>query len=463
MMFKTATTLSRTLRILFLLSLLATSGWLHAEDWVYLIRPGETVGSIWERFVSDAVTPKQILDYNQIENDRNIPVGTQIRIPLEWLKQAPAAAKILFLRGEATLYRQGADEAVALTQEDSLELGDRVVTGPYSVLSILFADGSRLLLGPGSEVSLDTLSAYAESGMVDTRLRVQRGRVESRVKPFKGSGSRFEIHTPAAVTMVRGTGFRVNVEGDSGLTRSEVFEGGVKVAAEGEEITVEEGYGTRIEPGKPPEPPTKLLDPPDLSAVPETIQEGELALEWSPLEGAESYWVQLMAGEPADTVLKARKVELPREDLTGIEPGEYRLLVSGIDRKGLEGLSAQRAFEITPAPEPTPTPEPPPVPEPPPPEPPPAESPSPNLEPPSIGPGWIDLNWGEAEGAWIYRLLIARDRTFSQPLLERLSSRRRLRLPMPRPGRYYVRVDALFEDDGQESHSMIYRLEIPWH
>ncbi|MEN8166963.1 MAG: FecR domain-containing protein [Pseudomonadota bacterium] len=442
---------------LFLLLLLFLPALLQADDFVYRIRPGETLSGISARFLKPEITPTQLQAHNNIEKDRTIPIGTEIRIPLEWLQQAPAAAQVVFLRGEATLFRGGLESILQQGTQDLLLVGDRLLTGPSGVISIRFANGSRLLMGPKSEVTLDTLSSFGETGMIDTRLRIQRGRVESRVKPLQGSGSRYEIHTPAAVTMVRGTGFRVGVEADSGLTRNEVFEGGVAVSAAGETQEVAAGFGTLIEPGGVPAPPSRLLDPPDLSGLPAQVDAGSLKLSWQPLEEAIYYRVKLLLADQADAVLSEARVDQASHAFADLTAGSYLFQVRGIDALGLEGLNAEHGLLVNerlaetvqePEPEPEPVPQPPLL-------------LSPKLEPPRFGPGWMEFRWSRVADAWGYRLLLARDTDFQDPLFERIGSNPRLVIPIYWQGRLYVRVDALFKAEDQESHSGLYRIELP--
>ena len=433
--------------LLILLALLFLPGLASAEEWVYRIRPGENLSVISARYLLPEITPAQLQSHNNIEEDREIPIGTEIRIPLGWLQQAPAGVQIVFLRGEVALFRDGLVDSQPLRIDDKLNAGDRVVTGPYAVLSLEFADGSRLLLGPESEVGLDTVSAFGETGMVDTRLRVQRGRVENRVRPLEGEGSRYEIHTPAAVTMVRGTGFRVGVEAATGLTRNEVFEGGVAVSAGGETLVVEAGFGTLIEPGKAPTPPRKLLDAPDLSGLPRQVDAGDVDLTWPVLDGAVEYRLKLLEAEQDDAVLVDARASMPNYQFAGLSGGRYRLHLRGIDELGLEGLSAEHDLQVKqppPAPEPTPSPVARPV-----------------LDGPMYSPGWMGFRWNPVADAWGYRFLLAREETFRDPLLENISTKTSLQLPMRWRGRIFIRVDALFLADGADIHSDIYRIEIP--
>jgi hypothetical protein len=418
-----------------------------AEDWVYRLHKGENLTVVAQRFLKPEFTPEQLQVYNGVLKDRQMPVGTEIRVPMDWLKQSLAGVEVRYVVGEAARYRRENDEPATIARGDELAVGDRVITAVRSAVSFRFADDSHLLLGPDSEVVFDALSTFKGQGMLDTRIRLQRGRVENRVKPIALPGSRYEIHTPAAVTVVRGTAFRIAVEED-GLSRSEVTEGGVDVTAAGERVSLKAGEGTRITPGQPPEAPRTLLSAPDLSGLASSLKSEAGPLSWAPLQDALAYRVQLM--NPEQTPLISRRVAQASIELPALEPGAYELRVRGVDDWGLEGLSAIHPFEVVeqsvapPVDEPAPA----------------TETEVPLLHPPRFGPGWIDVQWEPLDGAWSHRLVLARDPELKHLLLDQLTRTSHYLLPMPPPGSYYLAVEAQVEASGGP-WSRIYRIELP--
>ncbi|WP_177419515.1 FecR domain-containing protein [endosymbiont of Lamellibrachia barhami] len=417
----------------------------QAEDWVYRMRSGDSLSKISAQFLKNEISTVRLQYYNQIENPTRIPLGSEIKVPLEWLKLTPSPAEVLSLEGEVSIVRAGESDPVSLSDVDQLQIGDVVTTGRQSSLALRFADGSRLMLGPETQVSMDTLSAFGEAGMVDTRVRVQYGRVESEVEPLQGAGARFQITTPAAVTMVRGTGFRVGVEFGSGLTRNEVVRGQVAVEGEGESLDVDAGFGTMIEPGKPPLKPRPLLTSPDISMLEVDMDLPAASLRWSGLEGAEAYRVQLFRGEPGGGVIVEQVLTTPEFTLLELTPGSYSIRVRGIDELGLEGLSAEHRFLLN---------------EPPPP-PPPVKVEVPVIEAPQFNGPWMWVRWNAVDNAWGYRFLVAADPMLQQPLLERVGTNPERVLPVPWPGTYYIRVDALMESEDDARQSQVYRLDLP--
>jgi hypothetical protein len=434
----------------FLFTLLLFTLLLHpamAEDWIYRLHKGENLTLVAERFLKPQFTPEQLQVYNGVLKDRQMPVGTEIRVPMDWLKQSLAGVEVRYVVGEAELYRRGSDEPDSIARGDSLAVGDRVITAIRSAISFEFADSTRLLLGPDSEVVFDALSTYKGQGMLDTRIRLQRGRLENRVKPISNPDARYEIHTPAAVTVVRGTEFRIVAEAD-GLSRSEVTEGLVNVNAAGESVPVNAGEGTRILPGQPPEAPRALLSAPDLSALETSLKAEPGRLSWSPLQNALAYRVQLM--NPQQTPLISRRVEQAWIELPRLDPGPYELRVRGIDDWELEGFSARHDFQVLDEPEPEPVEPPPPV----------ADTQAPQLLPPRFSPGWIDVRWEPLDDAWSHRLMLARDPAFNHLLLDQLTRSNHYLLPQPPPGRYYLAVEAQVEASGGP-RSQVYLINLP--
>ncbi|MDP2954613.1 MAG: hypothetical protein Q8O76_15025, partial [Chloroflexota bacterium] len=74
------------------------------------------------------------------------------------------------------------------------------------------------------------------------------------------ASSRYEIQTPSASALVRGTLFTTMVEPD-GTSRVETAEGAVGLKAEGTEVLVGEGTETGVPVGEPPAPPSSSPAP----------------------------------------------------------------------------------------------------------------------------------------------------------------------------------------------------------
>ncbi|MFQ6098210.1 MAG: FecR domain-containing protein [Armatimonadota bacterium] len=146
------------------------------------------------------------------------------------------------LHGDAEVRSRDAAEWVA---GDGLTLrpGDAVRTR-YGCL-IQFEDGTVLTLGENTEVLIAMLAASGDGGGV-TVVGMFEGSLLAQVAKLMTRQSTFEVCTPSAVTGVRGTVFRVQVD-PAGATIVDVYEGAVDVQAwSGEKVRVKAGHKKRV-------------------------------------------------------------------------------------------------------------------------------------------------------------------------------------------------------------------------
>jgi len=338
--------LTRVISSLLLIFTLLLPSLSTADEWTYTTRPKDTIWDISKKYLKSVTYWKRLQAHNSIDIAKRLSPGTKLRIPLEWLKIQAAPALVLSVTGKVNLQTSSNNTLNILTTKQHVNIGDMVITGDNGSALIQFADSSSLLVQKNSRVVFNTLSAYGQSGMVDTQLRLQQGRVETAVKPLRGSISRYEITTPAAVAAVRGTAFRVAYEETQQTMASEVVKGTINVAAQGVEQPVNKGFGSITEKGKPPQPPVKLLDKPTLSNLPNKIRHLPFNITWPALGGAVEYRIQVSPLEQADA-LSLESVQADNHyNFTQLNDGDYILRVRGADANKLEGFSAEHKFTL---------------------------------------------------------------------------------------------------------------------
>ncbi len=163
-----------------------------------------------------------------------------------------------------------------------LKPGDRIRTGPSSLATLVFFDGSVTFMWEDTRVTLVQLSSRQDGRGRMIILNQWLGRTYSQVQRLPDQASSFQVESPAAMMMVRGTQFVVAVEGD-GTTNVSVLEGKVDVTAQQMTVSLLAGQGTVIRPEQPPGPvqlvsiPTSLpwpplesFRPPELTRLPES-------------------------------------------------------------------------------------------------------------------------------------------------------------------------------------------------
>lgn len=145
------------------------------------------------------------------------------------------ACEVAALAGDAT--RVVAGQAQPLRLGDKVGEGAQLRTGDNGRVRLRCPDGSSLVVGDRSQLTLTRLNlgtdagtgvmpGYAD-GARDVSLLLERGLLGQKVTP-SGSG-KWEVRTPSAVTAVRGTEFLVEV-GDNEQTSVHVQSGQVAVS-----------------------------------------------------------------------------------------------------------------------------------------------------------------------------------------------------------------------------------------
>jgi hypothetical protein len=402
-----------------------------AADWIYTVVSGDTIWHLSEKYLHHVGYWKRVQALNNVAQPRQMPPGLRLRIPLSWIRVNPVSAEVVGVNGEAALRRNGASSEQQATAGDRIELGDRLRTGPESSVTVRFADSSTVTLDGESSATFDHLSAYGDTGMVDSRVRLDSGRADARATPARGPGSRFEIRTPAAISAVRGTRYRTAVLDGEESTVTEVVGGRVAVRGARTTRLVQAGFGTRTRAGTPPSKPRRLLPAPELDPLPEPVDRINWPVTWSSLPKAEGYRVQIADNPAFEPLLWSRSVERTRAALPDLPDGSYHLRVRGVDALGLEGLDREQLLVLDARPQP-------PVP----------------LQPENgavLREEAATLVWSASAEATTYRLQMARDVEFTDLLIDvdGLENTRHSDPASAVPGIYHWRLSSIAADGEQ--------------
>lgn len=391
--------------------------------WGYKVKPGDRLIDIAKAYQKKPDEWKQLQQRNGVADPKQLTPGKQLNIPVGDLKQGNPVAEAVLVHGDVQRLDKAGQPAGKLTSGDILKMGERLQTGARSTLTIRFADDSRMLVTEKSTVDLTSLVNYGKTGMANTKVQVLEGGTDSQVSPQKGPAARYEIGTPAINLAVRGTGFRIQVDGSSGVTRTEVGEGLVAGTADGQQALIGRGFGLIAEPGKPLGQPQALLPAPQLEARDEVIGKLPVQFAWQELAGAQQYRLQLLARvQGAEAIIEDELLQTTRVQWDDLPDGDYVLRIRGVHASGLEGLNAVQVFSLRTKPAP------------------------PKLTFPSDGqpsPGSkVSFRWDAAAEAHTYRFQIAEDERFAQvvALVPNIPGEAGAVLLALQPGPYFWRV-----------------------
>lgn len=331
------------------LGLLAISSPVRAVDWQYRIRPGDTLWDLTALHLKPGTDWRRLQRHNRIADPYRLAPGTRLRVPVPWMRVQPKPALVVAVRGTVVARGSTTGSALAVTRGKRLGIGAVLETGADASVTVEFADRSRMRVLANSSIQFDELSAFGATGMVDTRMRLRRGRVSNEVTPAKGPASRYIIETPSATTSVRGTRFRVATDESGALAATEVLEGRVAVRTEDTSLELTPGFGSRVGAGGETALSERLLPAPTWLAETNAASAPVIA-EWIAVPGAVRYRLEILSGDDATVSLYEGTTAATRLPLPSLPPGPHVASIRGIADTGLEGLEARTPWTVPPGP-----------------------------------------------------------------------------------------------------------------
>lgn len=370
---------------------------------------------------------REVAALNKLRDPNRINPGQLLRIPQRLMRSQPRAARLVSVFGDVRV-----DGAAGVLGSEINE-GQKLQTAEGASAVLAMADGSRLRLPPSSLAEVAASRSYggrspepsANDGWFAGALRVLKGSVEVfatkvlRARPL-------EVITPTAVVGVRGTQFRVSFdEAANASTRSEVLEGlvalGTSTPAPG--VALRAGFGAVNDATGTAPRVAKLLDAPDLSAVPELFERPLVRFKSG--APADVLRVQVAEDSAFDRIVSDQRVPAGTDvRIAGLDDARWFLRARRVDEQGIEGFDATRVFVLAARPEP-----------------PAYRSPRADAKQ-SIGA--VEFAWASNVAAPQARLQVASDASFNKLLLERDGlAEARLSAPFDTAGVYHWRLASL--------------------
>jgi ferric-dicitrate binding protein FerR (iron transport regulator) len=312
-------------------------------DWRYTVRPKDTVSELTRSYLKSHIRWTALAEYNRLPDANRIQAGTQLRMPLHWLSLQQTNAQLTAIAGDVQTRLLDGTWRAARTGEP-IQTGQHVQVGRNSSARLQFADQSTLVIQPDSTVVMDSLSLYAGGLMVDTRLRLQTGRVEVLANPQGRRGQQFEVITPAAVASVRGTQFVV--EATQTRTVQQTNQGQVVLQTNQGKVTVQEGYSSVAQVGEKPMPPQVTRPAPELENPVSRFVDFPITFAWAEQIGA-SAWVMQIGLDPQMSQLTFN-LQSPKPKLNpgALPDGRYHLRAWYVDSKDVPSQAALHSFEV---------------------------------------------------------------------------------------------------------------------
>ncbi|WP_082615298.1 FecR domain-containing protein [Acidovorax sp. Root267] len=409
----------------------------QGDEIAHTVQEGDTLEGLAKAYLA---APRQwplLQARNKVADPRRLVPGSVVWIPVRL--QPAESATVEFVHGTVTAQTRAGDTPAPVAQGGKLEEGTALQVGPDAFVAVKLADGTVVRVQAQSELLLRQLRRRGRAGSLQSVLEMRSGAVESSVPPNAEAFRRFELRTPLAVTSVRGTRFGVAM-GESGQTTASVLSGSVAVQSRQPETTGQSshssaaaaamlapGQGLAVAADGSVGAPRPLLAAPDTSGVPAMLSDaGILAINVPPLPGAARYQAQVAQDADFTQVLRHGSFADGQLRWKAVEDGRYYLSVRALDDAGIPGVPALLPFVVKTRPV------------------------APLYQQPAPGAvvasGAGELRCTQVPGVAWYRLQVARDAQFTQPVLdEQRLTECRLPLSTLPVGNYFWRAASLLQ------------------
>ena len=398
-------------------------------DMTYFALQGDTLSAISKRFTNKTQNWTILSKRNNIADDRTIPIGTAILVPLELLPEEDSEAKVVAMAGNSTVKPLNGNE-VPLNLGAVIKEGAQIVTGKNGFLTLALPDDSRISIPSNSQVSLDKLRKAKYTSSPRTEIGLLQGKIESRVSSLESNKGRFEVRSPLAIAGVRGTHFRVGVV-DDGIV-NEVLNGGVAVAdkqaKKANTLLLTPGKGNLIRANNVGQA-VDLLPAPQLNDGYALQSRPTVQFTVNRDTAATAFRVQIARDADAQDVLTENRFKENRFRFDGLEDGAYFVRVTAIDQSGIEGIPAVHGFTLKARPEP----------------------------PFTVAPKKkaraekVEFSWAEALNAKTYHMQVATDASFGHIIMDKTDiSDISVANDQLKPGEYFWRVASIIQKNGAQ-------------
>lgn len=320
-----------------------------SPDLAHTVAPSEHITAIRNQYCDPAVSTLQIAQYNGVANPNLIHPGDVIRIKSSWLKSAILPINVILFSGDVKVVKHNKKSREPLTQQHVLTEGDKLFTGANSLLKLRFADDSVVNLQPNAVMQIVSSRKSYQSDKIQIQVDVQQGRTEVLANPAHKADRQFKVKTPSAVAVVRGTRFRVGSE--AGKTIEETLDGSVDFSVAADKVSVNKGFGSFAEAGKPPVPPVTLPPAPDVANLQNRFDFSPVAFDLAKQEKVAAINVQLSQVKDFSSLISTQSLSVAGDqsahlDLDAIADGDYYLKLRSQSDQGLQSEDVIHAFTV---------------------------------------------------------------------------------------------------------------------
>ncbi len=402
------------------------------------IEEGISLIHLTEKYCTSKYHWKEIAQINNLTEPYKIYEGDTVKIPLELLKKKIASARISSIVG--SVYRLQSDDGSLqpVKEGEKIGAGETLVTGEDGFAYLVLSDNRFIRISSNSQFTF-TYLFQLEDKSLKAEFFLENGNVSIDVRRKLGKNETMQTRTPISITGVRGTFYRVKMDGDTSAV--ETLRGNVALSAAGSMVMVKEGKGSLVKDGAPPSAPQKLPPAPPVPAMKKVYREPGLRIA-SPQVKEGHCRLRICSDKAGETtVWTAESTDGKDFLIVGLEDGEYYAFFTTINAQGLEGLpTAAIPFLLRTVPG------------------------APVLSSPYDGRQLFDpaftFRWLKGKGDAGYRVQVASDKEFTNLLAEEECEDTEYTYQNAAPGTYHFRAQAVADDGFCSNYSLADSVEI---
>jgi hypothetical protein len=308
-----------------------------------IVKNGSNLTYIARDFCNSRSDWKLLAKVNNLKPPYTVFPGETIQIPLSILLADRLSAKVDSVTGGVFIFENDG-KLKPLKKGDRVWPGQTVVTEEDGYAFLIFPDSRYTRIAGGTKFSMTYLVRLTDNSM-KAEFFFEKGRIIHSVKSRLKRNETFMTRTPVSVTGVRGTEFRMKINGtDSNII--ETIKGVVGVGASGKTVAVKRGMGLQVMAGKPPESPEVLPPSPPLPNLAPVYK--TLPVEFSVLGSEQIVFFRLRVTtdpEGMHTILEQRIRADEHFTLLALDDRTYYGFLTQIDERHFESLPAG-PFEI---------------------------------------------------------------------------------------------------------------------
>ena len=311
----------------------------HANDDGFIdyeVKSGDTLYELSKRYLNGPNASQKVQKINRLADPRKLPIARVLKIPRELLRSERIELRVEGFSGPVQV--AGRTPVVGSV----LGEGEVITTGRSGFVTFSAANGAKVSLPSNTRARLMKARRYLLDDILDMDFSILSGRGNA-VSPKLGPQGRMRMHTPSAVTAVRGTEFRVAHSEEDGRSLTEVVEGKVAVAAGSDQKLTAAGFGvasTADGVGA-----NEALLPAPSVEDPGAMQTGKtLVFNITPEAGASGTRTQIARDAGFVEVVDEQIVADGPVEFQTLDNGRYFVRARAISASGLEGLSEVYSF-----------------------------------------------------------------------------------------------------------------------